>query len=520
MLSVIRKNQHFLTFFIVLFTIVSFIWLYNRTNLSQIGVNDVATVYGHVIQKSECEREIRDYRLAVALGLTEFVNDLGGFAENEEVALTSFVFNTLVIQHEAPKLSIVPTDENIATVIQSFPMFQTDGSFDSSKYALFLQEQLIPRGFTEHHLEEVVRDSLYFKKLYQLITAPVIVSEAQVREAAQIYQPVSLQVLSFDQDHYFKNLGREALTPAEKKEYYEKNKSLFVNEEERAVDYLCFTLPLNQQNLQGKDRVKALQALSETASGFKQQTQEEQQNGKDFEKSAAKYGFHVVKTATFKKKESESTTPAKTKLPPPELISTAFKLTNVGAISEIIQSGDHFYILSLRQLIPARPLTLEEADSKIEKILRDQKAFQAVQEASSNAIKSLNQAMKAGKTFAQASTELGLKPVIISGSVSPASPKRSLHEQQYLASTLSLKEGETSQVNHAEWGDFIVTLQRREPLSDHDWQIHHASIEEELLEQGRHLLFFEWLRQARADAKISMIDGHHRRSLFSSIFGK
>ncbi|MCF7729315.1 MAG: peptidyl-prolyl cis-trans isomerase [Chthoniobacterales bacterium] len=520
MLSIIRKNQHFLTFVIVVLTIISFLWLYNRTNLSQIGVNDVAIVYGRVIQKSECEREIRDYRLAIALGLTEFVNDLGGFAENEDVALTSYIFNTLVIQHEASLLNIVPTDENVATVIQKLPIFQTDGAFDSSKYALFMREQLTPRGFTERHLEEVVCDSIFFKRLYQLITAPVVVSESQVREAARIYQPVVAQALYFDRDHYLKNLKKEAVTPEEKREFYEKNKSLFVNEEERVVSYIHLTLPLNQQNLQGKERVKAMQQLSETASTFKQHAQEEEQNGNDFAKSATQYGFKVVTTASFKKKGPETIVSEKTKQPPSELVAAAFKLSNVGTISEIIQSGDNFYIFSLRQITPARPLTFSEVDSKVDKILREQKASQAVQEASNKAIKSLHEAMKAGKTFDQASASLGFKPVTISGSMSLPSSKLSLPEQQCLASTLSLKEGEISEVHHAAWGDFVVTLQKREALNDSDWQRYHASIEERLLDQERHLLFSEWLRQARVSAKISMIDGHHRRSLFSSIFGK
>jgi hypothetical protein len=77
-----------------------------------------------------------------------------------------------------------------------------------------------------------------------------------------------------------------------------------------------------------------------------------------------------------------------------------------------------------------------------------------------------------------------------------------------------------SEVHHAPWGDFIVYLQQRMPLSDSDWNTHHARIDQELLEQQRRLLFFEWLHQARTEANISMLDRNHHRSLFSSIFGK
>ncbi|MFZ4115717.1 MAG: SurA N-terminal domain-containing protein [Chthoniobacterales bacterium] len=520
MLSIIRKNQHSLTFFIVLLTIVSFIWLYNRTNLSQVGANDVALVYGHVLQRAELEHQIADYRLAMALGLTDFVRDLGGFAENEEVALTSFIFNVLVIQHEAPRLNIVPSDEKIAETIQNLPVFQTEGTFDSAKYALFMQEQLLPRGLTERHLEEVIRDSLSLKKLYQLITAPVIVSEAQEREAARIYQSVIAQVLHFDQRYYLNNLPKDAVTAAEKKEFYEKNKTLFMSEEERVVSYLSFTLPAPQQKLQGKERVKALQQLSDAAATFKQQSQEAQQQGKNFGKSAAEYGLKVITTDPFKKTELETTTSGSSKKIPSELITTSFKLSNVGAISEVIQSGDNFYLISLTQIIPSRPLTLTEVDSRIEKMLREQKASQKTQEAATKAFNAVREAMLAGKKFPEAIASLGQKWATLSGNLFQKTPPLSEQEQQYLAATVSLNEGEMSELHHAPWGDFIVYLQQRLPLSNNDWNTHHARIERELLEQQRRLLFFEWLHQARTEAKINMLDRHHRRSLFSSIFGK
>lgn len=520
MLSVIRKNQHSLTFFIVLLTIISFIWLYNRTNLSQVGVNDVAMVYGHIVQRAEIERQVRDYRLAIALGLTDFVRDLGGFAENEEVALTSFIFNILVLQHEAPRLNIIPTDESIATVIQQLPVFQTEGVFDRAKYVRFMQEQLIPRGFTERHLEEVVRDSLCFKKLHNLITAPVTVSEAQVREATRIYQPVIAQVLRFDRDHYLNNNHKEEITLAEKKAFYEKNKALFVSDEERAVSYLLFALPSNQQKLEGKERVKAMQQLSDAAAALKQQSQEALQQGKKFEKSAADHGFKIVTTDNFKKKETDETNKGNKKTLPPELIAVSFKLANVGDVSEVIQSGQNFYLISLARVIPSRTLTLAEVDSKIEKILREQKASQAAREAANKFFKAAHEAMTAGKKFPEAIAPLGQKPTVLSGSAAQTPAKFSPEQQQCIMATLPLKEGEMSEVHHASWGDFIVYLQQRMPLSKGDWEAHHSKIEQELSEQERTLLFFEWLRQARANAKITMLDGRHRRSLLSSIFGK
>lgn len=520
MLSVIRKNQHFLTFFIVLLTIISFIWLYNRTNLSQIGVNDVASLYGNVVVRSTVESEIRNYRLAIALGLTDFINDLEGFAEKEDVALTSFIFNILVIQHEAPRLSIVPTDASIAKVIEQLPIFQTEGAFDSNKYALFMKEQLAPRGITERNLEEVARDSLCCKKIYQLITAPAVVSEAQVHEAARFLQPVVARVLRFDRNQYLSNIQKEVVTPQEKKEFYEKNKGLYMSQEERSIEYLCFALAANQQKLQGKERIKAMQQISENAASFKQEASDAKQQGKDFGKSATEHSLNLVKTGFFKKQELEASRPSVIQPLPPEVIAASFKLSSLGDISEVIQSGDRFYLISLARMKPSRQLALSEVDFQIEKILKEQKASQALEQQANQALKSIREAMASGQNFSQAIASLHQKWVTISGSLSPSSSKISSLDQEYLAATLPLKEGEISAVHHSAWGDFIVFLQQRMPLSDVDWNAHHLHIEQELLEQTRRLLFFEWLRQARTDAKINVLDGHHHRSLLSSLFGK
>lgn len=519
MLSVIRKNQHSLTFLIVLLTIISFIWLYNRTNLSQVGVNDVASIYGHVIQKASIEREAREYRLAIALGLTEFVRDLGGFIENEETALSSFIFNAFVIQHEAPRLNIVPSDETIAATIQSLPLFQTEGVFDSTKYALFMQEQLAPRGFTERHLEEVVRDSLYLKNLKKIITAPVVVSDAQIRESARIYQPISTQVIKFSRDIYLKNLKKESVTLEEKKAFYDKNKNLFVSEERCAVNYVVFTLPPEKQKLQGKERVRAMQQLSEQIMALKQKVQDGQQSGKPFEKVIKESGATVASTGDFNKKGEELVVSGK-KIPQ-EFIVPSFQLSKVGDVSEVIQSGQNFYILSLIRRSPVRNLGFAEVEPKIDQILREQKASVQMKSAATKASQIIHDAMRSGKTFSEAAALANQKPETLSDlSFGGAASHLSPFQRDVFIATLSLKEGEISDLRHASWGEFLVYLQQRAPLSEKDWTAHHATIEQEFLEQQKGLLFFEWLQKARANAKIVMFDGKHRRNLWQSLFGR
>ncbi len=519
MLSLIRKNQYFLTFFIVLLTIVSFIWLYNRTNLSQVGVNDVALVYGHVLQKAELERQVANYRLAIALGLTDFVRDLGGFAENEEMALTSFIFNLLIIQHESHQLGIIPSDEKIAEKIESLSLFQTEGAFDSNKYALFMKEKLLPRGFTERHLEEVIGDALAFEKLYRLISSPVIISEAQEHEAARIYQTVLAEVLPFNQAS-FNNFPKEIISDAEKKDFYEKNKSLFMTPEERVITYLCFELPNSDQKRQGKERIEALEQLSNRTLAFKQQSQEDLVQGKSFQKSALEHGFKPITTNTFTKAVLLEKTSKSSRKPPQSLVEPTFKMNKEGGISEVLEEGDHFYLFSLDQIIPSHLLPLQEVDSKIEKILQEKKALQKAREAGSKALNEIHETMKNGKNFLEATRLLQQNWMPLKGNLFQQKPLLSQQEKEYFLATLPLREGELSDLNHAPWGDFIIYLQQRLPLSSSDWSRYQAEISKNLMEEEKRLLFFEWLHQERLQAKITLLDSHRHRNLFSSIFGK
>lgn len=530
MLSAIRKNQHSLTLLVVILTIISFIWLYNRTNLSQVGSNDIVSVYGHVIQQAQIERLAREYQLAMALGLTDIVRDLGGFSDNEEMALTSYILNSLVLEHQSKVLNVTPTDESITTAIQSLPVFQVNGAFSAAKYASFLQEQLIPRGFTERHLEEVIANSLRFKKLHEIILSPIAVSEAQVREIAAIYQPVTAQVVYFNRSAYLKdpkNLKAITITQEEEKAFYEKNKPAFVSDEMRSINYVVVELPASQQQLKGKERVHAMQQLSDNLSSLKQKTEDAIKQGKTFKSVAADNGFKVVSTADFNQRGEKSgdssvaknspkkATPSehnKEQLPPKEVASMAFKLDKVSDVTDVAQIGPAFYIASLERITPSHPLTFNEVQSKIEQVLREQKANQLMSEAAKKTLQSIRQSMATGKSFSDALKAANKTAETLNGLVpaTMAKNKVPLNQQEVISATLLLKEGELSDIKHTSQGDFLVYLQHRAPLSPTDWNAHHSEIEERFLQQQQNLFFAEWLRQSRADANITMLDKRHR----------
>lgn len=499
MLTVIRKNQQFLMLIIAILTIVAFIWLYNPTDkFNKFGSNDVANIYGRVVQRAEIDREVRGYSLALGLGLTDFVRDLGGMGANEETSLSDFILNLIVVRHEAPLLGVHPSDEEVAGVIKGLAPLQTDGAFDPSKYAAFLQEQLAPKGFTERQLEEIVRDSLKVSQLHRIITSPVAVGEAQVREAARIYQPVTAQILRFDRDGFAKD---SAVSPEEVSAFYEKNKQGLLSREARDISYVVLELPAGQQKLAGKERAGALQKLADQVEEAGKSIRAELQKGADFAKAAGKASLQPKKAAAIERDGSQKGKDAGI---PASVVAGAFRLQKAGEISDIIQEGNSFYIVTVEGVSPARQLALAEVSERLTKLLKQEKAEKILADSANKAVEQIRAALASGKSFADAAKQAGVKTQQITG-ITPSDTKATQEQQALASATLSLKEGELGALQAAPWGAFAAYLEKRAPLTDAQWKQHNAALSKTLLSNERELLFLEWLRTARGTAKIRMM---------------
>ena len=499
MLTVIRKNQQFLMLVIAILTIIAFIWLYNPTDkFRKFGSNDVASIYGKVIQQADIDREGRAYGLALGLGLTDFVKDLGGMGADERTAFSDFILNLFIIRHEAPLLGVHPSDEEVAGVIKGIPSFQTDGAFDPAKYASFLQEQLAPRGFTERQLEELVRDSIKVSQLRRIITSTVAVGESQVRDAARIYQPVTAQILRFEKDA----LAKEAsVTQQEVSAFYEKNKQGLVSREARDISYIMVELPPAQQKLEGKERAGALQKLADQVDQAGKSIRAEIQKGADFAKAAAKVSLQPKRIAGIEREGSQKGKDAGL---PASVVAGAFRLQKTGEISEIIQDGNSFYVVTVEGVTPVHQLELAEVSDKIIKLLKEEKAAKVLADSANKSMEQIRAALAAGKPFADAVRQAGVKTQQIT-SVTPSDAKAGQELQSLAAATLSLKDGELGTLQGAPWGAFAAYLEKRAPLTDSQWKEHQQTLSKTILSNERELLFFEWLRTSRGAAQIKML---------------
>ncbi len=491
MLTTLRTHQRKLFLIITVVVIVAFAWLYDPGNMKQFQSSGLVQVYGKTLTQTDIDREVKNFTLARALGQYELLSELGGLSQNQQRAVEDFIFNLLVLQHQAGLLGVEPTPEQIAAHIQSLPVFQTDGKFDYQKYATFVQEQLGPRGFTELQLEAVVRDSLRLEKIKEFISAPATVGSDEVAEALRIYQKVDVQLVRFPA------IAQDAANVAEQdiKDFFERSK--MTSPETRVVKYVEFSLPADAASqTDNAKKVEAMQQLADKAAAFA----EKAIGG--FDTAAQQAGLTVQTSAAFDKNGRAKEGVAIAELP--EIAPQAFLLSDKTPVSDVVQAGDKFFVLKLETVTAERPLTLDEVRPIAEARLKLIQAERLATENGQKAVSQLREAIATGKPLQEAALALGLKVDTLTG----LEPQKLLEQNipyEAVKLTLLLQPAQLTNYIPTADGGVALYLQSRAPIdgSLEDQLKQRISVNQDLLEGKRKLLFLSWLDSAREAAKIT-----------------
>jgi len=490
MITIIRQNQRWLLLIVAVVTIIAFGWLYTA-DPSEIGANRVAVMYGKTIYTVDVDRDLKSYQLALALGLVPLVSDLTMTASSEEDALSEFLWNLYAVRHEADRLWLRPTTVQIADTIRSLPAFQGPQGFDRVKFTDFLQTQLAPRGLTELHLENMVRDFLVLSQLRELVTSPVMVTQAELDEAFRGFQPVDFQVAKWNREES----GAESTTPTEEEisEYFSAHRSDFTSPEERVVTVAAFTLNEEQSALEGRELVAAMQKLADRVTEFHDQVEE---NGPgDFSSSAKNAGAVVSQTAPLQQGERGTL--------PEDAVAAIFRLSEDSPVTPILQDGSRFLVLKLDSITPSRPLELEAVKPQIITLLKASSLEEDFQNKALEAESALRAALAENVSLEEAAEKTGWKVQTFENTVPFAS--RFDDTATFTAATMGLSEGEVSSMERAPWGVFVAKLNRRLPADEETVRTQTEAARDSLRQNKAGMLFVEWLRAARERADLRIV---------------
>ena len=482
---------------VTLATIVPFVFFYSRSDVMDKGSGShVGSIYGQDISLPAAQRGIRLGELARQLAQSDRnMADLYralAMSANQQDPRDNFLWNNMILKHEADSLGITVTDDEIFAATSALPFFQSNGTYDSQRYAAFIRNGLGPMGLSDEDFSNLIASSIRLQKVKALLGATVAPSESEIRDYfTQVNQKTEASVVRFKTDDF---LAATQVPEEDVKKLFEERKASLKTDELRKVRFVSFILATTDKPLTGTARANELTELQKKAEEFSVAM-----TAKDakFDEVAAKFQATVQESPEFSVAKPPEALEGSN-----EIAAAAFKLTQQEPLSDVLTTPRGYYVLQLANITPPRPLTFEEAKADLADSLKHERAQEALNLKAAEVRNKIEAAMKGGKTFAAAAQELGVK-VEDFPAFSQTEPKMDAPNAMEVMQTASeLNEGQLSTVVPGADGSLIVYVSKRLPIDENKLKADKNLFAERLAQFQRAALFQQWLKLRRAAAQL------------------
>src|SRR5438132_5400918 len=508
MMKLLRKHRDWLMIVIAILAIPFIFYFVQRPDYGAMRSDKFARIYDRNVSMLEAQQTVRLLTLAQALGMSDFVQTLtAGAGQNPNQTAVQFVVNLLVLRHEAARLGIRPGYSEIAEVVRTLPAFQGDSGFDMKKFTDFAQNALAPMGLAEEHVEQLVRDQLSLNQIKQLLAAGVTVPKGELDENFERgHDTLFVTIIRFQSADLSKDVQ---IGDEEVQKHYDAHKAELKTDEKRKVEFVSLALTDEEKKLTGKERIEALQKLSDRATDF---TQALLEKGADFKQAAAKFQLPLHETGEFTAAEPDPQLKGDR-----QLGAAAFKLSPEEPHSDAVQVADGFYILYLTGKTEARPLTLEEAKPKIVDALKKTRARELMSTKGAELVQQLRETKQSDQTPEATIEKAGVKPERLPAFslIEEESEKSEGNERRKQSPELLTLKDAVALLNPGDVTDFvpsgtdglIAILEKREPLADANAGDKKAAFEKRILENKQRIVLIEWLRDRQQAAGLEVKKG-------------
>jgi len=506
MIKILRKHRNWLMIVIAILAL-PFCLYFVKSDTSLIRSDEFARLYGRKVTVAEARWDARLFQLSRVLGLDE-LHGLAPGAGSDDQKIPLFVINLLVLRHEAERLGISPSKDEVVEAVRNFPALQGPSGFDAAKYDQIEQNVLPAFGFTNEQLEQLARDEISLKRIKGLVVAGITLPESEIKSDYQErYGKNFVSVIRVHGSDFLKEIK---VSDDDVKKYYEAHKNDLKSEEKRKVEFVRLALNDEQKKLKDKERVDALQKLADRANDVSQALLEK---GADFHQVAAKFQLPVETTGEF----TMSAPDPKLK-GDQQLNQAAFKLTPQEPTSDPIQTADGYAIVHLAGAVEARPLTLDEAKPKIVDQIKTDRSREMATAKGRKGAETLRNGLQAGQPLQTTLEQAGglkaekMEPFKLADEADAKNPADKPKEESVdimMIKNVSsqLQPGEVS--DFVPWvdGGFIVLMEKREPPDPAKYPETRATLEENYLKNAREYVFMEWLRDRQRDAGLGSAKG-------------
>ncbi len=450
---------------------LGFLFYGNSGNLLTAGQprtsNDYGRIDGDDLTVADLTDAVRDTRYALIIhGQAQQLKQPGASAGVAEEA-----WRQLLLLHEADRLHINISDEELVKYIQGMSVFQKNGAYSPEVYENMMGELktilhisadagVDPIANTKAVFEEVMRNDLRSQAVFKALFDGARSSAHDVTAQYQkFYGPVTVSLVTFDPKSYASTVQ---VTPAQIEAEYKNNPTnpAYRTAEKRKVDYVLFLLTPDQAKLPDAQKTAAKDALGQKALDFALAFQPEPTaDGQstppapDFLTEANKRGLSPGTTDFF-----ASDTPPANVPPSPAFNSAAFSLSKDNPISKVVELDNGVAVLHLEEIQPSELRPLDEVKADITKKLQQQGSVQAADIAASIMSKTLQSMLAKGSDFKTAAANMKLKLETLPAFVPIKAPPTDQRLQTIAYATTSLAVGQVSNPIPLQTNDTVMVL--------------------------------------------------------------
>lgn len=486
---------------VTLVTIITFAGFYSHSDFLDRGSSSRAgTIYGRSVSLPQAQKASHKGDVCLQLAQAEMYQPSGehmmsdlyqSLAVTRQEAKENFIWNSMVLKHEAQVLGISVSEDEIIAATTSLPAFMTNGAYNPGIFENFSRGVLGPLGLTADDFGDLIGDALRLKKIKALLGSTVAPSESEIRDTfTRLNQKTEASVVRFKFDDFMAGVQ---VPDEDLKKRFEERKATLNTDEMRKVKYVAFTLPVGEK-LEGPARAEALSKLQKKAEDF---TVAMTNKDAKFEEVATNAGTTVQETPDFAiGKPPEALDSSE------EIASAAFKLNQQQPNSDVLETARGYYILQLAGITPPRPLTFDEAKITLTETMKRERAQEALNLKATEVRNKIETEIKGGKAFAAAAEAVGVKAEDFPA-FSPKEPKvEPANSGEIMQTASELSVGQLSTVVPTADGSVIVFVNKRLPIDENKLKEDRSRLADALNSSQRIALFQQWLRLRRAAAQL------------------
>lgn len=511
---------------------------FRQSGANSISVNDVSYDINEFRRIGPSSRKLGEQLSSYqSLDLYRFINALTDTkSTSEDAAEKSFFVNRLLLQQAGRDFGIQPGDAEIQAFVRERSVFADSDptnpsakSFNQERYQNFVMNGLGKSGLTEADLFLLVKDFLTYEKLQTLFGGAIEVNPDDVKQTYQaMSQKIAATYITLPLADF---TAKQQPTEEQLKEYWEIRKDSFKTETRRKFSYVIGT-PQYPQGAEkapeppkpAKEGDPAPEPSAEDKAILEKRRKAELEvaakmddilaaiessKGGEFENAVKQEGWEVRVTELF----TASTIPdILLPLTPRKTTKTLTQLlfdlkTTSDPISKFTSSfpvgAADWFIARLDAEEESRVKSFEEAKEEVTKQWIEEKGKEALKSAAEELKKKIEEAMKSGKSFADAAKDSGLTISSIGPISNGETPAGKSEAPTIFTAAQYVKPGSLTEIVNTDKGSIIAVVDKREIEKDPNTESMVMGGISRYQDQMRVMAFQSWLSERSAASKVS-----------------